>query len=194
MSRNRYLIIKRVCDIFLSLILITILFFPMLMISVLVKITSSGPVIFWSDRIGKNGVIFKMPKFRSMVLKTPDIATHLLKNPEQYLSPIGGFIRKTSLDELPQLFSILIGQMSFVGPRPALHSQTDLESLRKKFYIDTIKPGITGLAQINGRDMISIEKKVEFDKLYLETMSNKVDLKIIWQTVLSVTKCKQVSH
>ena len=154
----------------------------------LIKHTSKGSVLYWSDRVGKNNKIFKMPKFRSMVINTPTIATHLLKNSDSYLSPIGNFLRSTSLDELPQLFCILKGNMSFVGPRPALYNQNDLISLRTQEGVDRLIPGITGWAQVNGRDELSISDKVLFDVEYLNRQSFWFDIKILWMTLFKVIK------
>jgi len=167
---------------------------PMLIISIAVLVSSKGPVLYWSDRVGKNNKIFKMPKFRSMLMNTPTIATHLLDNPETYLTPIGGFLRRTSLDEIPQLFSVLIGDMSFVGPRPALFNQKDLIDLRKEKGINNLLPGVTGWAQVNGRDDLSIPDKVALDLEYLNRKSFWFDIKILWMTILSIAKNEGVSH
>jgi len=167
---------------------------PLILITLLVKSTSPGPIIHWSDRIGKNNKLFKMPKFRTMRIETPLVATHLLKDFTKHLTPIGGFLRKTSLDELPQLWSILVGKMSFVGPRPALINQIDLISLRKSQGIHKIMPGLTGWAQINGRDNISIIEKVNLDKIYLEQRSFVMDLNIIALTFFKVLQLDGVSH
>ena len=166
----------------------------MLIIAVLVRITSKGPALYWSDRVGRNNNIFKMPKFRSMLIDTPSIATHLLDNPDSCLTPIGGFLRRSSLDELPQLFSVLKGEMSFVGPRPALYNQNDLIILRSKKGINTLLPGITGLAQINGRDELTISEKVALDLEYLNHKSLWFDIKILLKTFLKVVKRVGVSH
>ena len=166
----------------------------MLLIVIIVRLTSKGFALYWSDRVGKNNKIFKMPKFRSMLIDTPAVATHLLDNPDSYLSPIGGFLRRTSLDELPQLFSVLRGDMSFVGPRPALFNQEDLIALRTEKGVDTLKPGITGWAQINGRDELSIAYKVALDVEYLNRQSFWFDMKILWMTLLKVVKRDNVSH
>jgi len=159
-----------------------------------VRYSSPGPALYWSDRVGRNNQIFKMPKFRSMRIDTPAVATHLLDNPSQWLSPIGSFLRKSSLDELPQLWSILKGDMSFVGPRPALFNQHDLIALRTEKGIHELVPGLTGWAQVNGRDEIPIPQKVELDAQYLKRKSFLFDLKILWMTVLKVTAGKGVSH
>ena len=162
---------KRPFDLILASILIVILILPMLLIILLIRLTSKGPVFYWSDRVGLANKIYKMPKFRTMRIDTPEIATHLMSNPDQFFSPIGGFLRRTSLDELPQLFSILKGQMSFVGPRPALFNQDDLIALRLENNLDKIVPGLTGWAQINGRDELSISEKVLFDIEYMHKKS-----------------------
>ena len=159
-----------------------------------IKLSSKGPVLYWSKRVGQNNIIFNMPKFRTMQICAPSVATHLLSDPEKFLTPIGGFLRRTSLDELPQLFSILEGSMSFVGPRPALFNQDDLINLRSDSGISRLKPGVTGWAQINGRDDLSIQKKVEFEKEYLKKMSFVFDLKIIWLTFFKVFKRDGISH
>jgi len=166
----------------------------MLLISIAVRFSSKGPALYWSDRVGKNNTIFKMPKFRSMLIDTPAVATHLLDNPSAYLSPIGGFLRRSSLDELPQLFSVLKGDMSFVGPRPALYNQDDLISLRTKRGVDKLLPGITGWAQVNGRDELSISDKVALDVEYLNRQSFWFDIKILWMTFLKVVRRDGVSH
>ncbi len=157
---------KRVFDLFMSLSIIAILFLLILMIAFFIKITSSGPVLYWSDRVGKNNILFKMPKFRTMYLNTPTVATHLLENPSLYMTPVGSFLRKTSLDEIPQLWSILLGDMSFIGPRPALFNQYDLIEMRTTKGVNHLTPGLTGWAQVNGRDDLSIAKKVKFDEEY----------------------------
>jgi len=185
---------KRFIDIMLAVILIFFFLWLIILIAICVRITSKGPVIFWSSRIGKNNQIFKMPKFRSMRIDTPNIATHLMSNPKLYLSPVGGFIRSYSLDELPQLFSVIKGDMSFVGPRPALYNQKDLAALRVKNGIDKLVPGITGWAQVNGRDDLSIPDKVDLDLVYLKSQSIWFDLKILWKTFLKVLGRNNVSH
>ena len=184
----------RFYEIFLSLILIIILLPLMILILIIIKIDSSGPVIHWSKRIGKTNKYFFMPKFRTMKINTPDIATHLVTDPNKYLTKSGKFLRKISLDETPQLYSILKGDMTFVGPRPALHNQFDLIKLRDRHNINELKPGITGWAQINGRDNISIEKKVEHDLFYFKNKNFFFDLKIILMTFISVFNKKSVSH
>ncbi len=185
---------KRLFDFTLSLFLLIIFSVPMLFLSLLVKLTSKGPVLYWSDRVGKNNTIFKMPKFRTMKIDTPAVATHLLSNPDQYLTPIGKFLRKSSLDELTQLISILKGDMSFVGPRPALFNQHDLVELRTKKGVHLLTPGLTGWAQINGRDELPIPIKVEFDEYYLMHRSFLFDLKIIFLTALKVVRREGVTH
>ena len=176
-----------------ALILI-ILFLPILGVALIVRVTSKGSILYWSDRVGRDGKIFKMPKFRSMLTDTPAVATHLLDNPNSYLSPIGGFLRRSSLDELPQLFSVLRGDMSFVGPRPALFNQDDLIALRTEKGVDKLLPGITGWAQVNGRDDLSIPDKVALDVEYLNRQSFWFDIKILWMTFLKVIKRDGVSH
>jgi O-antigen biosynthesis protein WbqP len=185
---------KRLFDFCLAIILLMILFLPMLIISALIKLTSNGPSIYWSDRIGKNNKVFKMPKFRTMRLNTPDLASHLMNDPDVYISPIGGFLRSSSLDELPQIFSVLKGNMSFVGPRPALFNQNDLIALRTDKGIENLFPGITGWAQINGRDDLSINEKVKLDVEYLERKSFLFDMQILFKTFLRVINQKGVSH
>lgn len=185
---------KRFFDLALCAIAFTLLGIPLLLVFVAVRLTSKGPALHWSKRIGQNNEIFLMPKFRSMQVNTPQVATHLLTDPGQYLTPIGGFIRKTSLDELPQLLSVLKGDMSFVGPRPALFNQDDLRELRTQYGVQKLKPGITGWAQVNGRDELPIPVKVEFDKYYLDNYSLFLDIKILFLTVLKVLKRDGVSH
>ena len=166
----------------------------MVLIVIVVKMTSAGKVLYWSDRVGKDGIIFKMPKFRSMMPDTPAIATHLLSNPQSNLTPIGNFLRKYSLDELPQLWNIVNGNMSFVGPRPALFNQDDLIKLRSTQGVDEILPGLTGWAQVNGRDELPIPEKVKMDTEYLQKQSFLFDIKILWLTFLKVMKKDGVSH
>jgi len=190
--QQQYLI--RVANLSLSLLLIIVLSPILLFVVILIHSTSKGPLLYWSDRIGKNNKIFKMPKFRSMIIGTPDVATHLLDNPDSYLSPIGGFLRRSSLDELPQLFSVLRGDMSLVGPRPALYNQDDLIALRTEKGVDKLLPGITGWAQVNGRDELSIADKVALDTEYLNRQSFWFDMKILWMTFLKVMKRDGVSH
>jgi O-antigen biosynthesis protein WbqP len=185
---------KRAFDLFASVILLLLLVIILLFIAIAIRRTSKGSVLYWSDRIGKNNKFFKMPKFRSMLIDTPAVATHLLDNPDVYLSPIGGFLRRSSLDELPQLFSVLKGNMSFVGPRPALYNQDDLIALRTEKGVDKLLPGITGWAQVNGRDELSIPDKVALDVEYLNRQSFWFDMKILWMTFLKVMKRDGVSH
>ena len=185
---------KRVFDLFVGVVLLLSLVVIMLLIAIVVRLTSKGPSLYWSDRVGKNNKIFKMPKFRSMLTGAPVVATHLLDNPDSYLSPIGDFLRLSSLDELPQLFSVLRGDMSFVGPRPALYNQDDLISLRTEKGVDKLLPGITGWAQVNGRDELSIPDKVSLDVEYLNRQSFWFDMKILWMTFLKVMKRDGVSH
>ena len=185
---------KRFFDLFMGVAILMLLAIPMLMIAIVVRLSSKGPSLYWSDRVGKNNKIFKMPKFRSMLIDTPAVATHLLDSPDKYLSPIGGFLRHFSLDELPQLFSVLKGDMSFVGPRPALYNQDDLITLRTKKGVDKLSPGITGWAQVNGRDELSIPDKVVLDVEYLNRQSFWFDMKILWMTFVKVIKSDGVSH
>ena len=185
---------KRIFDLILSIFLCFVLLIPLVLLAILVVITSKGQALYWSKRIGKNNNIFIMPKFRSMLTDTPSVATHLLDDPNSYLSPIGGFLRRSSLDELPQLFSVLKGDMSFVGPRPALYNQDDLITLRTERGVDKLLPGITGWAQVNGRDQLSIADKVELDVEYLNRQSFWFDIKILWMTFLKVIKRDGVSH
>jgi O-antigen biosynthesis protein WbqP len=186
--------VKRLFDLALGIFALTILALPLCLIALAIKLSSKGPVLYWSDRVGKNNFIFSMPKFRSMRTDTPAVATHLLTNPEQYLTPIGSFIRKTSLDEVPQLWSILQGKMSFVGPRPALFNQQDLIDLRTRHCVHTLVPGLTGWAQINGRDELSIEDKVRLDTEYLSRRSLGMDIGILWITFTQVAKREGVTH
>ena len=185
---------KRIIDILLSVGILINLLLPILLIALLVRFTSNGKTLYWSDRVGKNGVLFRMPKFRSMQVDTPTVATHLMTNPNAFLSPIGVFLRRLSLDELPQLFSVLKGDMSFVGPRPALFNQDDLIALRTEKGVDKLLPGITGWAQVNGRDELSIPDKVALDVEYLNRQSFWFDIKILWMTFLKVIKRDGVSH
>ena len=185
---------KRIFDCVLSLLLLAIFLVPMLAVALLVKLTSAGPVLYWSNRVGRNNVIFGMPKFRTMLVHTPAVATHLLTNPDLFLTPVGKFLRKSSLDELPQLLSILRGDMSFVGPRPALFNQSDLIELRTQKGIHLLTPGLTGWAQINGRDELPIPVKVEFDEQYLKNRSFFLDLRIIFRTAFKVAIREGVVH
>jgi len=186
--------IKRIADALAAVLLLLVLALPMLLVALLVRFTSRGPVLYWSDRVGKENSIFKMPKFRTMLVDTPAVATHLLTNPDRFLTPIGKFLRKTSLDEIPQLFSILKGDMSFVGPRPALFNQDDLIGLRTEKGVHLLTPGLTGWAQINGRDELPIPVKVELDEYYLKNRSLFLDLRIVWLTFFKVLKSEGVTH
>ena len=185
---------KRLFDLVLATLVGLILLVPVLAVALAVRLTSRGPALYWSDRVGQRNTIFRMPKFRSMRVDTPAVATHLLPNPDAYLTPIGSFLRKSSLDELPQLWSILKGDMSFVGPRPALFNQYDLIELRNQGKVSELMPGLTGWAQINGRDELPIRQKVRLDIEYLETRSFWLDLKIIWLTGIKVVKRDNVTH
>ncbi len=186
--------LKRLLDLFLALCTAVLLAFPILIIATLVRLTSRGPALYWSDRVGKGNTNFRMPKFRSMRVGTPTVATHLLQDPKTFLTPLGSFLRKTSLDELPQLWSILKGEMSFVGPRPALFNQYDLIALRTVRGVHDLVPGLTGWAQINGRDELPIPEKVKLDAEYLRQRSFGFDLKILWLTVVKVLRREDVSH
>jgi O-antigen biosynthesis protein WbqP len=185
---------KRVFDICFGCLAALILFLPGLLLATAVCLTSKGPALYWSDRVGRNNVIFKMPKFRSMRVGTPTVATHLLADAALHLTPIGSFLRKSSLDELPQLWSILVGDMSFVGPRPALFNQQDLIALRTAQGVHTLLPGLTGWAQVNGRDELPIPEKVKLDAAYMERQSLLFDIRILWMTFLKVLKRDGVSH
>ncbi len=188
------MVLKRTFD-FLLAVLATIIFtIPFLVVSFLVKFTAPGPILYWSDRVGRNNTIFRMPKFRTMQVGTPTVATHLLADSCQYLTPVGSFLRKSSLDELPQLWSILVGDMSFVGPRPALFNQDDLIALRTQYGVDKLVPGLTGWAQVNGRDELSIPDKVQYDVEYIQKQSFWFDLKILGLTFLKVVRRAGVSH
>jgi len=177
-----------------ALVAAVFLALPIVMTALAVRLTSPGPVLYWSDRVGRHNRIFRMPKFRSMRIDTPAVATHLLQNPEQWLTPIGSFLRKSSLDELPQLWSILRGDMSFVGPRPALFNQDDLIALRTEKGVHELVPGLTGWAQVNGRDELPIPQKVALDAEYLERRTLLFDMKILWMTALKVLARDGVSH
>jgi len=185
---------KRVFDLLLAINVAVILLIPIVMVAILVRLTSKGPALYWSDRVGKKNHIFRMPKFRSMQVDTPAVATHLLEDPKSMLTPIGDFLRKSSLDELPQLWSILVGDMSFVGPRPALFNQDDLVALRTEQGVHELIPGLTGWAQINGRDELPIPQKVDLDVEYLQRQSLWFDVRIIWLTFLKVLRRDGVSH
>jgi O-antigen biosynthesis protein WbqP len=188
------LMIKRTLDLLMSLTLIIALLFLILAIGFLIKMTSDGPILYWSSRVGKNNILFKMPKFRTMYLNTPNIATHLLQNPNRHLTLVGTFLRKTSLDEIPQLWSILKGDMSFVGPRPALFNQYDLIRRRTLKGVHLLIPGLTGWAQVNGRDKLSTIKKVYFDEEYLKKKSFIFDLKILYLTFIKTIQKEGVRH
>ena len=185
---------KRLFDICLGCLAALILFVPVLLVAIAVRLTSKGPALYWSDRVGRNNVIFEMPKFRSMRVGTPAVATHLLADARSHLTPIGSFLRKSSLDELPQLWSILAGDMSFVGPRPALFNQQDLIALRTEQGVHTLVPGLTGWAQVNGRDELPISEKVKLDVAYLERKSLWFDVRILWLTFVKVLRRDGVSH
>ncbi len=185
---------KRFFDLLLATIAGAILLVPIVLVALAVRLTSSGPALYWSDRVGKNNKIFRMPKFRSMRVGTPAVATHLLADPNAYLTPIGSFLRKSSLDELPQLWSILKGDMSFVGPRPALFNQHDLIELRTRAGVDRLVPGLTGWAQINGRDELPIPAKVALDAEYLDRRSIVLDIRILWLTFVKVVRREGVTH
>jgi O-antigen biosynthesis protein WbqP len=186
--------LKRLFDLIIALLATCLLLLPILLVALCVKLTSRGPAVYWSDRVGRNNAIFRMPKFRSMRINTPAVATHLLGNPDQYLTPIGSFLRKSSLDELPQLWSILKGDMSLVGPRPALYNQDDLIALRTEKQVHLIVPGLTGWAQINGRDELPIPDKVLLDVYYLEHQSFWLDMRILLLTFFKVIKRDGVTH
>jgi len=185
---------KHIFDMVLAMIAGLILLLPLVVTALLVKLTSRGPALYWSDRVGRNNQIFKMPKFRSMQVGTPAVATHLLTNPDSYLTPIGSFLRKSSLDELPQLWNILKGDMSFVGPRPALFNQQDLIELRTQAGVHTLMPGLTGWAQINGRDELPIPQKVALDVEYLHRRSMIFDIYIIFMTAMKVIRRDGIVH
>lgn len=186
--------LKRVFDLILAVIALVTLAIPLLVVAVLVRLTSPGPALYWSDRVGRNNNIFKMPKFRSMRVGTPAVATHLLDDPNRYLTPVGHFLRTTSLDELPQLWSVIKGDMSFVGPRPALFNQDDLIALRTLHGVQELVPGVTGWAQINGRDELPIPEKVKLDAEYLRRRSFCFDLYILWLTLVRVGLRHGISH
>ena len=185
---------KRLFDLALSSVLF-LGFLPLLLVMGLaVRATSSGPALYWSNRVGRNNAIFRMPKFRTMRIDTPQVATHLLKEPDQFLTPIGKLLRRTSIDELPQLISVLCGEMSLVGPRPALFNQDDLIALRTAGGVDALIPGVTGWAQVNGRDELPIPEKVKLDEWYLKNRSFWLDLKILGMTVFKVIRKEGVGH
>jgi len=185
---------KRLFDLAVALVAAVFLALPIVITALAVRLSSPGPILYWSDRVGRHNRIFRMPKFRSMRIDTPAVATHLLQNPEQWLTPIGSFLRKSSLDELPQLWSILKGDMSFVGPRPALFNQDDLIAMRTEKGVHELVPGLTGWAQVNGRDELPIPQKVQLDAEYLQRHSLLFDLQILWMTVVKVLARVGVSH
>jgi len=186
--------VKRLFDFAVALVAAVLLSLPILILALIVRLHSPGPILYWSERVGRANKIFKMPKFRSMYIETPTVATHLLQDPSNWLTPTGSFLRKSSLDELPQLWNILLGDMSLVGPRPALFNQDDLITLRTALGVHTLKPGLTGWAQVNGRDEIPISQKVKFDAEYLERRSLSFDFYILWLTLLKVFKGEGVLH
>jgi O-antigen biosynthesis protein WbqP len=185
---------KRNFDLVIGVLVLAILILPIIAVAVAVRLTSKGPALYWSDRVGQNNEIFKMPKFRSMRLGTPAVATHLLTDPIAHMTPIGSYLRKSSLDELPQLWSILVGDMSFVGPRPALFNQDDLINLRTEQGVHKLVPGLTGWAQVNGRDELPIPQKVALDVVYLKRQSFWFDIQILWMTFVKVIRRDGVSH
>lgn len=185
---------KRSFDLLFALVALLMLSLPLLLVAIAVRLTSPGPVLYWSDRVGRHNQLFKMPKFRSMRIGTPAVATHLLQDPDTWLTPIGSFLRKSSLDELPQLWSILRGDMSFVGPRPALFNQADLIALRTAYGVHEFVPGLTGWAQISGRDELPIPEKVALDVEYLRRRSFWFDCYILWKTAIKVLQKDGVSH
>lgn len=191
---SEHLMIKRAFDVFFAIFVGLIMSLPILVIALAVKVTSPGPTLYWSDRVGKLNRIFRMPKFRSMRTNAPEVATHLLADPKAFITPVGAFLRKSSLDELPQLWCILIGDMSFVGPRPALFNQDDLVELRTKMGVHVLVPGLTGWAQINGRDELPIREKVALDAEYLKRRGFLFDIHIIWKTAIKVLTRDGVSH
>ncbi len=185
---------KRLFDLVLAAILTILFAVPLIVVALAVRLTSSGPALYWSDRVGRDNHIFKMPKFRSMRTDTPAVATHLLNNPQSFLTPIGGFLRRSSLDELPQIWSVLVGDMSFVGPRPALYNQDDLIALRTERRVHTLVPGLTGWAQVNGRDELPIPVKVDLDVEYMQKQSFFFDIYILYLTFIKVLRRDGVTH
>ncbi|WP_375200075.1 sugar transferase [Lysinibacillus sp. RS11] len=183
---------KRLLDIILSFIAIIIFAVPMVIVSIVIKVTSKGPILFKQQRVGKNGIHFEIYKFRSMYTETPNVSTEDLGDPTSYITPVGKFIRKTSIDELPQLFNIIKGDMSIVGPRPALYNQYELIEMRNSVNVNSVRPGLTGFAQVMGRDFISDKEKVDYDKYYVDNKSIVLDIKIIWMTFFSVLKTEGV--
>ena len=190
----RQLTLKRLFDITFAITMLPIFALPFLLIAMVIRLTSPGPAIYWSYRVGANNRIFRMPKFRTMKLGTPEITTHLLPDPDAYITPFGKYLRITSLDELPQLWSILVGDMSVVGPRPALFNQDDLIALRSEAGVQKITPGLTGWAQVNGRDALAIAEKARLDEAYMRDQSFLLDLKIIFLTLDRVIRCQSISH
>ena len=188
------MILKRFSDVVFASSALLVFLVPVVFVAIFVYFTSPGPILYCSNRVGKNNLIFRMPKFRTMRVDTPAMATHLMSNPDDYVTPVGKFLRKTSLDELPQLWTILIGDMSVVGPRPALYNQEDLIALRTEQGVDKLVPGLTGWAQVNGRDELPIPEKVKLDVEYLQKHSFMMDLKIIWFTLLKVLQRDDVAH
>jgi len=186
--------VKRAFDVVMAVALAVLLAVPMLIIALVVKLTSKGPILYWSDRVGQDSILFSMPKFRSMRVDTPPVPTHLMTDGRAWLTPVGGFLRRSSLDEFPQLWSILNGDMSFVGPRPALFNQDDLMDLRRAAGVDRLRPGLTGWAQVNGRDELSIADKVALETEYLKRRSFAFDLYILWLTFLKVLRASGVAH
>ena len=185
---------KRIFDLLVSLLAFIIFLIPMLLVAIAVGISSPGPILYWSERVGRNNKIFRMPKFRTMRLNTPLLPTHLLQNANSFITPIGSFLRKTSLDELPQLYCIIMGHMSLVGPRPALYNQHDLIDARTDLGVHTLMPGLTGWAQVNGRDELPLDQKVKYDQEYLDQKSFLMDLKILVLTVWKVVRVEDVTH
>jgi len=185
---------KRLFDLVLCVLVLLFVAVPMLCVGVLVRLTSRGPALYWSNRVGQNNKIFRMPKFRSMRVDTPAVATHLLQDKKSVLTPVGGFLRQSSLDELPQLWSVLKGDMSFVGPRPALYNQDDLIALRTEKGVHVLPVGVTGWAQVNGRDKLSMSDKVDLDVMYLRRQSFFFDLYVLWMTLIKVIKRDGISH
>ncbi len=185
---------KRLLDLLLAVPAALVLLLPAALLALLIKLTSRGPVLYWSDRVGRKNRVFRMPKFRSMHVGTPTVATHLLADPHAFLTPVGSFLRGSSLDELPQLWSIIVGDMSLVGPRPALHNQHDLIELRTEVGVHELLPGLTGWAQVNGRDELPTAQKVELDRQYLQRQSLWLDLRIVWLTFVKVLRSEGVSH
>ena len=187
----KFLILIKILSI---IILFFLLIIPSLIISIFIKVDSKGPIIHWSKRVGLNNNIFLMPKFRTMKIETNDVASHLLNNPEKYITRCGNFLRKTSLDEIPQIYSVIKNDMNFIGPRPALHNQNDLIKMRTKKNIHKIKPGITGYAQVNGRDSLSIENKVDYDNQYYQNNNIIMNLKIILKSLMLIFKRSNINH